>query len=233
MTKQDILNHCGLRIGDTNATFLSQTLSPAFDMVLLELGQDDCISLLNTETAFTFNAAGCVASNGVLDITMNHASILNLATGRYPERIYRLLVPAWGVEGRLRKVSHREFEDLWLPQGTTYTGRPRVWRIHPDMNHVQVWPVPDSESATATCLLHWMAAPSILADSADIVEVSLVDLPTILAGLYRVGIKFQDETIRDATMAEALWQQGKQAMRARIARQQYSGRAVQIKYREV
>jgi len=48
----------------------------------------------------------------------------------------------------------------------------------------------------------WMAAPVTLADNATITEISLVDLPTILAGLSRDGVKFQDEILRDEISVE-------------------------------
>ena len=48
----------------------------------------------------------------------------------------------------------------------------------------------------------WMAAPVTLADNATITEISLVDLPRILAGLSRDGVKFQDGTLRDEMSVE-------------------------------
>jgi hypothetical protein len=45
-------------------------------------------------------------------------------------------------------------------------------------------------------------APAPLANNATITEISLVDLPRILASLSRGRVKFQDETLRDKMSAE-------------------------------
>jgi len=232
MLKSDILTQCGLRIGDTDPTFLSQTLSPTLDYVFLELAQDECLSLLRKQTPFVFNAAGCVASNGLLNV--NTATVLGLTAGEYPERVNRLNVPAWGYPwGRLLKKPDEAFERLWLAYQPTYLARPLIWRLFPNMSQLQIWPAPDSDSATATCLLEWLDSPTKLLDSDNILEVSAADIPTLVAGLYTYGLKFQDQTIADTQNAMALWLAGKQAMRARITRQHYLGRKVQIQYQDL
>ncbi len=233
MLKSDILSECARRIGDTNATFISGTLSPIFDFVLLELSAEGCLSLLRKQSSFALNASGVTSANGLSSVDVAAASVLNLAVGRTPERIEKLVVPAWGTQGDIQKSEDLDFEADWLANGTTYTGQPRRWRIYPNISTVQLWPALDSDSATATCLMTWVDSPTTLTDSASITEVQWSDLPTVLAGLYRHGLSFQDETLKDASMAEARWLAGVALMKSRITKQQMMGRPVQIKYRDL
>jgi hypothetical protein len=53
------------------------------------------------------------------------------------------------------------------------------------------------------------------------------------SGPLSIRVKFQDETLRDEMSAEAAWLAGKQSMRVRMRRQQFTGRPVQPKYREL
>jgi hypothetical protein len=233
MTKSDILSECARRIGDTNSSFITSTLSPAFDFVLIELAAEECVGLLRKLSTFALNVPGVNTSDGLTSITLAHSSVLNLAAGRLPQRIKRVTVPSWGWPyGRLRKADDEEFERYWLAHGASYSGQPRLWRQYPTPATLQLWPAVSSDWNTATLFLEWIAAPTTLTDNQDITELMWSDLPTILAGLYRVGVKFQDETIADSGAAEALWLAGVAKMRARHNTLDTNDRDVRIKYRE-
>jgi hypothetical protein len=228
VTKQQILDECARRIGDDNAQFKATVLSKAFDFVLLELSQLDCLSLLRKQSSKVFSDPAGAIANGLLNI--------NLATllGVQPERVLGdIIVPAWqSYEGRIIRLEDKMFESNWLNSDPSYRNKPRYWRLYPSQLQLQLWPAPDSPDNAATYLIEWTAPPTTLADNDTIAEVLLSDMPTILAGLYRYGILFQDETIRDEKTAEFRWQQGVHEMRARAERALRNGRMRQISYRE-
>ena len=232
MTKQSILSECARRIGDENAMFTSTVLSNAFDFVLLELSQLDCLSLLRKQTSKAFNDSACVAANGLLNVNLQ--TLLGLPTGSQPEKVTGdILVPAWGMyEGRLKRLDDLDFEARWLSSDPAYTAKPRYWRLYPTVAQLQLWPTPGATEIAASFLIEWVAPPTTLADNADITEILLSDLPTVQAGLYRYGILFQDETIRDQQAAEVRWQQGTMLMRQRAERAMRNGRPRQIRYNE-
>jgi hypothetical protein len=230
MTKQDILDECARRVGDENPTFKSTLLSKAFDFVLLELAQDECLSLTRRTKLFPFNDPACVVANWVLQI--NTAALFTLGAGQLPESIDSLLVPTWGVgAGTLVKLSDIDFQNKWMSTGNN-TGRPRAWRIFPDLSQVQVWPAPDTASLTAVCHMTVRLPPTALNASDTITEILPSDLPTLLAGLYTYGILYRDEALNDRATAQALWQQGKVTMRERKLRVQHYGRPDKILYRD-
>ena len=229
MTKQQILDECARRVGDEDATFKANQLSKAFDFVLLELAQEDCLSLLRQVAVFPFNDPACVTGHWTHNI--DTATLLGLAAGILPEGIESLLVPEWGASvGYLMKLSEGDFNAKWMAGGS-HPGKPRYWRIYPDLSQVQLWPAPDTESLTAVCHLTWHAPPTTLADGDTIADVLPSDLPTLLAGLYTYGILYRDEAFNDQAKAQALWQQGKVTMRERKFRVQHYGRRNQIVYR--
>jgi hypothetical protein len=228
VTKNDVLNECGRRLGDTSPGFLA-ILSSTFTFVVLELAQLGCISALRKTASFLFSVG--TANQGIL--TFNTGTIAGLAAPLYPSAIHRLFVPAWGIPAnQLQRKADDEFEALWLEYSTTYSGRPSIWRVYPNEQQLQVWPAADTGSASASCLMEYTGPPADLADSADIVEIQTVDIPTLLAGLYRHGVKFQDETIRDLAAAEQMWAVGIAVLKNRQVKAQFTGRKVQVRYRD-
>lgn len=228
MLKSDVLQECGSRLGDTSAGFLG-ILSKTFDFVVMELAQLDCIQALRKTGTFVFSSG--TASSGIANFSTR--TIAGLASPLYPSAIHRLFVPAWASPlGLLQRQADDLFESYWLANGITYTGRPRIWRVYPNEQQLQVWPVADTDNTAATCLFEYSAPPTTLADGADVVEIQFVDIPTVLAGLYRHGVKFQDETIRDMQAAESMWGQGVAIMKARRVKAQFTGRRVQIRYND-
>jgi len=216
-------------LGETSSDFETILLA-SFDFVLLELAQLDLISALRKQGSFVFSSD--TPSNGISNFSTR--TIAGLSAPLYPSAIRELVVPAWGLpNGKLDRTSDQEFTDLWLANGTSYTGRPRIWRLYPSEQQLQTWPVADTDNETATCLFEYTAPPTTLAAGAAITEVLMEDLPPLLTGLYRHGLKFQDETIRDLQMAEAMWALGIAAMKTRQMRRQFTGRDVQIKYRDI
>lgn len=229
MIKSELLAECGRRLGDTSAGFLA-ILSHAFDFVLLELAQLDCLSALRRTSPFPLTEG--VVSRGLLECSTQ--AITGLAAPLYPSALRRLFVPEWGAAGgQLERTSDGAFETEWMNHGVAYTGRPRRWRAYPNIQQLQLWPAPDDGSRGATALLEFDAPPTQLGDLDPIEELALVDLPTLLAGLYRHGVKFQDETIKDMGVAENMWAVGIGVLKTRLAKAQYTGRMVQIGYRDV
>jgi hypothetical protein len=230
MTKQDILDECARRVGDEDAGFKSNQLSKAFDFVLLELAQEDCLSLTRRTALFAFGDPVCTVLNWLLCI--DTAELFAFASGLLPESIESLLVPAWGAgAGTLVKLNDLDFQNKWMSTGNN-TGQPRAWRIYPDVSQVQVWPAPRVEDLSAICHLTATLPPTVLEPGDTITEILVSDLPTILAGLYTYGILYRDEAFNDQAKAQALWQQGKVTMRERKLRVQHYGRRNQIRYRD-
>ena len=232
MKKQDILSECARRCGDEDAGFKA-LLSATFDYVLLELAQEECLPMLRRQTSFQLNNAACVASGDGL-LRINTQSLLSLPVGSFPDRLLDdLLVPAWGMPlGRIRRVDDATFVNTWLANGAGVTGRALLFRVFPHMGQLELWPAPSAEFIAATCLMSWLAPPATLTDNADITEISLTDIPTILAGLYRHGIEFRDETLNNRELAEGRWLQGVQLMKSRQHRALNQGRKSQIVYRD-
>ena len=228
MQKQVILQECGRRLGDTSTGFLTGPLSNAFNFVLLELAQLGCLSMLRRQNSYLFSNAACTTSNGLLLI--DTSALLGLT--QEPEDILNpIVVPAWGTpEGYIQKDDEQTFMRRWLGASTA-TGRPQYWRAYPNLSQLQLWPAPDADSLTATFFISWMAAPATLADNAEIAEVHMTDLPTVLAGLYRYGVTFRDETFNDLGVAEKRWAEGVAAMKRRQHMVQNDGKMNQIAYR--
>lgn len=228
MTKQEILNECARRVGDESAAFITAHLSPAFDFVLLELAQQGCLDFTRKQTTFTFGTPSGAAANNVW--RLDTAGVC----GSIPVRITGdPLVPAWGVaQGRILRVSDMEFENRWL-SNTNDAGRPAIWRPYPTVAKLEFYPAPLlPDNASINVLLEWEATPATLNPADVIAEVEAVDMPTLLAGLYKAGIIYRDDALNDAVKAEADWQRGLARMRERRVEQQHFGRRTQIMYRD-
>jgi hypothetical protein len=227
VTKQQLLDECARRLGDEDPTFKSAILAPAFDFVLLELAQQDCVPLLRSQTVFALSTPAGVVSDNLL--LLDTAALV----GTLPVRIIGdILVPAWGaVAGRIVRVDDQTFEHAWLGNATN-AGQPCLFRLYPSIAQLQLWPAPRDEDGPATAYLDWTRSPTTLGVADEIADVEVVDLPTLLAGLYRVGIGYRDETLNDTVKAEADWQRGVQRMRERTLESRHFGRRYVIRYRE-
>ena len=230
MTKQQLVTLVAQRLGDEDPNFITLQLSPIFDMVLLELAQADCLTL-RRQTSILLNQSGCSSAYGILNIAT--PTVLSLTTGQTPERIYQLFVPAWGKDaGWITRISDEQWNAKWLGATATDYGKPKWWRVFPNLSQLQLYPNPNTTDAAATCLIEWEQNPTTLNNSDTIVDVLYSDLPTLLAGVYRHGIIFRDETLSDLQVAEARWQQGCQTMRERKLRANFYGRRNQVAYRD-
>lgn len=215
MTKQDVLDQVGREVQDTSAGFLT-ILSAAFDWVLIELAQRGAVGAANAKA--TFNFTDGVATYGTRTIT-------GLSSPHYPAEIKRLVVPAWGVEGRLFRLPDDEFEDRSLYGGPTTEGRPTFWRLYPNETTLEVWPIPDGDHSGASypCTIEFKKPLTALANNDNIVEIRYEDLPTLKAGLYLAGVKFRDETYQDRAEALAKFEQGVSLMRLNLFNAKYKG----------
>ena len=228
MLKSEVVTECGRRLGDTSADFLS-VLSHAVDFVVLELAQLRAIGTLTRTCPLPF--AGGTANQGVWEY--DTGALTGLTPPLLPAGLEAIRVPGWGpTQGLLQRLPDWQFEELWLTHGADYVGRPQLWRTYPSVARLQVWPVPDDQSRTATGVLEYTAPPATLADTDPIAEVELTDIPTVLAGLYRHGIKFTDETVRDTATAENMWGVGVAAMKSRLTLREFTGRPIRIRYRD-
>lgn len=234
MLKSEILSECARRVGDEDPGFIANHLSKAFNFVLLELAQDDCLSLTRKVASFPFNHAACTASGNLLNINTAAllTAVLSTPAGTLPDTVEKLLVPSWGASvGTLMKLSDPDFEARWMGGGNN-PGKPSVWRIYPNLTQVQLYPAPDTASLTASCQMTVTLPPTALNDSDTISEILASDVVTILAGLYTYGILWRDDVFNDQAKAQALWQQGKVTMRERKLRAHHYGRRNQIAFRE-
>lgn len=231
MTKQEILDELGRRIGDQDPGFLGGQLANAFNFVLHELAEQECLSLLRKTLPFPFNALACTTANGLLNI--NTQTLLSLPAGSLPERISDdLMVPEWGISGRIRRLSDEDFTANWLSSTPPQTGRPRYWRVYPSLAQIQCWPAPDASNVGATCILEYYAPATMLTATDVITEILPSDINTLLFGVYRHGILYRDSAMSDMSVAEAHWQEGMVRMRERAKRAMFFGRRNQISYRE-
>jgi hypothetical protein len=229
MLKIDVLTECGRRLGDTSADFLN-VLSKAFDFVVLELAQLRAIGTLTRTCPLPF--ASGTANQGVLQL--DTGPLCGLAAPLLPAQLNAIRVPGWGpTQSLLQRLPDWQFEELWLTHGAAHVGRPQLWRTYPSIARLEVWPVPDSANLSASGVLEFVAPPATLADTDPIAEVELTDIPTLLAGLYRHGVKFTDETIRDIAVAENMWGVGVAAMKTRLTLRELSGRPIQIRYQDI
>jgi hypothetical protein len=225
MTKNELVQRVARRLlmkGDTD--FETTVLEPIVDDVIRELAQRDAIGALRKSTTFNL-----VQSQQNYDTR----TITGLSAPDYPAEIRRLIVYAWGwTEGRLVRRSDPEFERAMLEDGSTYEARPRIWRTYPNEQQLQVYPLPDADNDAAVVTIEYIAPPTVLGTATEISEIRDEDLPTIMAGVYRYGVAFQDETITDQRRADLLFEQGIQRMKARRERARFAGRRRQVSYRD-
>jgi hypothetical protein len=227
VTKAEIAELAGKRLGDTSndANGFLPILREVLDQVIDELAANECIGSLRREASYQFTAATS---------TYNSGTACGLASGLYPTRIEKLRVPAWEVESEVVKIEDEELFDSYVAQyGPTYQNRPRWWRIYPNEQTIEVFPVPRSDDTTASALkiLYW-APPDVLEDADDIVEINRLNFHVIIAGLVWHGLPFQDETLMDRDRALMEWQSGMVAMRSQQQRARY-GDIRRARYREL
>ena len=231
MKKQYILQECARRLGDEDPTFIAGPLSSAFSYVLQELAQAECLQMLRRSQTFLLTDHSCTVSGNVMNIATQQ--LLSLPVGQLPERISDdLLIIGIGGGGRIRRTPDDTFTNAMLSSGVSQTGKPRYWLVYPNMAQIQLFPAPDADTLTRNIQMEWYAPVTLITDTADITEILWADIPTVLAGLYRIGITYRDETLNDMAVAEGRWQQGLFTMRQRITKSMYYGRRQQIVFRD-
>lgn len=223
MTKQEVLDQVGREVQDTSAGFLA-ILSLAYNWVVLELAQRGVIAPLMKKATFNFTAS---------QSTYSTTTVCGLSAGNYPAEVTRLLVPTWGAEGKLYRLSDAAFEEQVLCTGVTTTGRARWWRLYPNDTTLEVFPIPDTDNSGGSypVTITFRQSPTTLGDNDTITEIRLEDLPTVKAGLAVQGVKFRDETYQDRTEALAKFEQGIVAMRLRNWDHKFKGRDLRVKPR--
>lgn len=226
MTKQQILDEVGRRLGDTSSNFVTTVLSPIFDHMLDEMATNDAIQSLRKTATFAFTAGTTSYST---------QTITGLTGQIYPLEVRKLLVPRWGTEGLLERLEEQEFDKWRLhwtkTDGTVQQERPMFWRLYPNYQTLQVLPSPRSADATANAVeITYVAPSSVLLDTDNIAEIQRQHLHVVIAGMIKHGLVFQDETLTDAKTAYREFELGMQRMKNQQARE--FPREFRTKYRD-
>jgi hypothetical protein len=159
-----------------------------------------------------------IASRGLLK-TLKREESTSLVPGQrqynLPEdtdHVYKVFVPAWGdPQGIMHKKDEEEFLAQMFCDGFSYQGRPHSYNIFSQYT-LRLHPIPDADSAPAAPtdiqkLYIWKYADvSTLADDANIEEIKIKHIPTLIYGVYAMGAHF--DSIMDATNADVKYQRG-------------------------
>jgi len=157
-----------------------------------------------------------IASRGLLHSLKRGENAYTLVLGQRDytllsttDHITQVFVLAWGSEGRLTKKSDDEFLKLVLDEGTTQ-GRPKYYNVF--SNLIRFHPVPDLASAPVSPSVSEKVTTwgyrdiASIADTADIPELKLKHIPTLIYGAYSFGAKF--DSILDAADATMKYERG-------------------------
>ena len=190
MTRREILQQAGGLLGDQSAAFLTDVLNPLFDLVMLELGQRECLkTALQRSASFTL-----VADRRDYETR----EILQLQPPHYPSRIIELTAGVWGItDGAIEEWGHERFKRERLFDGDAKRGRPRGWRLWPNNRTLQVHPPCDADAAGTRVDVLYVAPPAMIGLDDDVTELLAEDIPTVVAGLRYHGATFEEITVSD------------------------------------
>lgn len=220
MTKAEILNLAGLRLGDNSTAFVDTVLSPLFTLVLLDLASAECIELVKRTAEFEVVAG-------------KRGYSLQEITGQTPHPIMRALqlrVYEWSsMQPEFRP--DQTFEEIRMSQGEAATGKWRAWRVFPNSRNLEVTPpagADDAVNATTglpvMAQLTYIANPRSYGDDVDLTDLHAEDIPCIVAGLLKYGAPFGDQTMETLPSDMVEWETKKREMYGR----RWNGRAGQV-----
>jgi hypothetical protein len=183
-----------------------------------ELVQDDSAPMRLMLSHFIDIVLNDIASRGLLKIFKREESTALVAGQRQyalpidTDHVYKVFVPAWGdPQGIIRKKNEDEFLALMFADGFSAAGRPHSYNIFSQFT-LRLHPIPDPENAPAVPtalqkLYIWKYADvSEIADTAEITEIKLKHIPTLIYGAYSMGAKF--DSIQDGANAQVIYERG-------------------------
>jgi hypothetical protein len=204
MKRQDIVALAAKRLGDESAGYVA-TLDSFFDSVLRDFAEIEAIELLRKESPFD-----------LVQDQENYSTrtMTGIVAPFYPLRILNVWVPTWGREGIVaRATSDNEYMSFRQRITPLARGRFRIWQVYPNITTVRLWPPVDADNAgTGLGSIKYIAQPTTLGPTDDIVEIRYEDLEVIVNGLVFYGAPFRDETMLNVDRAGQLYQQGRQYM---------------------
>lgn len=220
MTKAEILNLAGLRLGDNSAAFVDTILAPLFTLVLLDLASAECIELVKRTAEFE-----------VIEDKRGYS--LQEITGQTPHPVMRALqlrVYEWG-SAQPKFWPDQRFEELRLGQGETATGKWQAWRVFPNSRNLEVTPPAGEDDAVnettglpVMAQLTYIANPRSYGLDVDLTDLHAEDIPCVVAGLVKFGAPFGDQTMETLPLDAAMYETMKREMWGR----RFNGRAGQV-----
>jgi len=182
MTRDEIILQVGRDLGDTSTNFVTDVLNPAFDFVLLDLAQAECIRPLRRTTVFAIRAdARDYETREITGLTPHH-----------PAELVSLTVRSWGLPWAVvpRAATDLQFEALRLAEGEAARGKWRLWRLYPNHRLLQVHPPADADNDGVECEVLFTVPPLAIAPTDDVLDIEAEDVGVILAGIKTHAASF-------------------------------------------
>lgn len=202
MTKTEIIAHAARELGETSDGFKTAIVKPAFELVLLELAQEDCLDLRRTAT---FRTVLNQRTYEVREITSGQA-----------HQVEVLEINAYPWSARIEQLPSSDFTERRLAMGDAATGRPLYWRQFPDRKVVELLPPCNADNAGVELQVVFETNPGDIPDDDELTLVMERELPAIIDGIkLRCGFFSQDMAQMYPLMA-ARWENAKGAMRGRL-----------------
>ncbi len=205
MTRDGLINECGLRLGDNSAAFQA-VLGPFFDDIMREMAVEALLPALIVTNTFS-----------TVEDQENYSTLTMTGLTVPPVKIMRIRVPTWGTGGIIEPAENDEHYELYRQAFSDLRGRFLLWRIYPNISQVQFWPPVDSSNVgTNIGEIQFAKSPTVITGPTTITECPNDDLGTLKWGIIMLGAPFRDDTLIDVDKAREHYLAGKQAMRARL-----------------
>lgn len=212
MTKDQIIAHAARELGDESDSFKDDIVAPAFDLVLLDLAQADCLDLKRTAV---FAAVEGQRNYSVREI---------IGGGVHQAQVIEVRAYAWGRV--IRKITAQELAELRMSQGETAKGRFEAWCQWPNRENIEFTPPVDEDNAGAEIQVLYESEPTRIKGTDDLSFVMAREIPGIIAGIKARCALFTEDTANQLQLLEAMYQQAKDSMRGRL----YNDRPTRIPY---
>lgn len=202
MTKAEIIEHAARELGDTSTDFKDQVVKPAFELVLQDLAQSDCLDLKRTAT---FKAVSGQRTYSVREICgggVHHAEVLEINA-----YVWGCVVPRCDGEA---------FTKLRLSLGETATGRFQGWRQFPNRETIEFAPPVGADDDGAELQVVFEADPLDIVDDDDVTLVMRREIPALIAGIKWRCALFTQETTAIAGQLAAEYEAAKMRMYGRL-----------------
>lgn len=205
MTRDELIDFAGLRLGD-NSTAFKAILDPFFDDIMRDLATNELLDALKQTNTF----------DTVLD-QEDYSTQTMTGLSEDPIKIFKIRVPTWGVSGNIRQAESEQQYVLRRQAMTDSRGRFLIWRIYPNMGQIQFWPPVDADNAgVGIGEIHFLAKPTAIAGGTTITEVPTEDLDTLTWGVVARGAPFRDDSLITVDHALSQYEAGKKRIQGRI-----------------